>query len=148
MLSIGSSGKNVKKAQELLNRKTIVTVGSKPLAVDGRFGTETVKMVMLFHKQKGIKQTGQIDNSTGVKLGMYPDELKSDPVVIKGAATNKEGTKGPSIVEKAKNLFQENKRNVIIVTLGLGAVFIISVVFKNKRQVINVKSNPGKKKNN
>lgn len=130
MLTIGSSGVNVIKAQNLLNQKTKIPTGTSPLIPDGKYGTLTSNMVRLFQAQNSLPQTGSIDNATAVKLGMFPSEL-----VTAGLTVTSSGSSSlPVIMPMAtpSSFIQQNKRNIMIVVAGLSIVLIIAMAMRNK----------------
>jgi peptidoglycan hydrolase-like protein with peptidoglycan-binding domain len=144
MLQVGSTGINVMKAQDLLNKKTKFSAPTKPLVVDGNFGPLTQAMVRLFQNQNGLVVTGSIDNATGVKLGMFPTELVSTPPKTTSTVTS---TAARTPVITAPSFFEKNKKNIMILAGGLGAVLVFSLLMKKAPMgEIPVMSNPRKKK--
>lgn len=131
MLTIGSTGVNVTKAQNLLNQKTKIPSGTASLIADGRYGQLTANMVKLFQSQNGLTQTGNIDNPTAVKLGMYPSDLVSTPISVPGNTTLPSVVSSP-IMASGTNWFEQNKRNIMIVVGGLSLVFIIALAMRNR----------------
>lgn len=141
MLRVGSSGVNVRKAQDLLNKKTIFPSTTKALVLDGQFGRLTEEMVKLFQAQNSLPVTGIIDNATGTKLGMFPSELQSAPIttsVIPSTSTM------PKI--SSPGFFEQNKKNIMILAGGLGLVLVISLMARQRMmEEVQVKPNPKKR---
>jgi peptidoglycan hydrolase-like protein with peptidoglycan-binding domain len=144
MLSVGSSGANVKKAQELLNKKTILPPGEKLLVADGKFGPMTSNRVRLYQIQNKLNASGNIDDATASKLGLSASDIV--PVKITQPAVVTSSTiQIPEIAEPS--FFEKHKKNIMIVggglALVLGVVFIVTRSGASSAPV--VKPNPKKR---
>lgn len=144
MLSVGSSGANVKKAQELLNKKTILPPGEKLLVADGKFGPMTSNRVRLYQIQNKLNASGNIDDATASKLGLSASDIVpvkiTQPTVVTSSTIQI-----PEIAEPS--FFEKHKKNIMIVggglALVLGVVFIVTRSGTSSAPV--VKPNPKKR---
>jgi len=146
MLTVGSSGSNVKKAQELLNKKTILPPGEKLLVADGKFGPMTANRVRLYQIQNKLSATSIIDKATGERLGLSASEIVAQVPVSSAITPVNVPSATPMFAEPS--FFEKHKKNIMLVGGGLAVVLIAALFMKSQEAESSpvVKPNPKRKR--
>jgi peptidoglycan hydrolase-like protein with peptidoglycan-binding domain len=145
MLTVGSSGSNVKKAQELLNKKTILPPSEKALVADGKFGPMTANRVRLYQIQNKLNATGIIDKTTGERLGLSASEIIAQVPTSPAITPVNVPSATPMFAEPS--FFEKHKKNIILVGSGLAVVLIATLFMKSQEDSAPVvKANPKRRR--
>ncbi|MDR1075618.1 MAG: peptidoglycan-binding protein [Xanthomonadaceae bacterium] len=119
LLQQGSSGADVKRLQETMNRLGYRDNEGKALGTDGVFGSRTEQAVRAFQKARGIGVDGVVGPDTRTAIGQAQQSAERTT----GSGLLKPGMRGPEIKQLQEALNRYGFRDAEGKTLGIDGIF-------------------------